>query len=245
MFSINSVKTNSIIAGMLFCIPAIIYDIYLSIYFMVLFTYIIFFIGSSTKKTIRINEAKQSFLILIFLIPNAIFNLTPAVYENSLLQGTMAINFNVALAFSVVAIQIYLYFTRCEGIDGIPTDEYNYFNKTRILSSFAVGIIEELFLRITLYHIVGYDLNAFILISIVSTTIYQIVKTSGPIDTSCLVGIVSMNTIFTLSLALTGTMAAPVALKILATVGENLDRIYTEYQKGCTYLKGRRKSYIS
>lgn len=225
---------------MLFCIPAIIYDIYLSLYFMVLFTYMLFFINSSTEQMGRINEAKQSALILILLTPNAIFQVSPESYETAIFKGTIAFNFNVVLAFVAVSFQIYLYFTRfCKGVAGIQKFQFEDFNKTRIVASVATGFIEELFFRITLFHIVGYDINAFILISIVSSTIYQIVKATEPIRRSNLVEIVFMNTLYTLSLALTGLMAAPIALKFLANVGGNLHRINVEYHKGCTFIKGR------
>lgn len=227
---------------MFLCLPAIWFDIYLSLYFMILFTYFLFLLNIKTSPNSAINQAKQQSLILIFLLPQTVFNISPTDYETTLLKGDSATNFTIALALSAVSFQIYsnvmqLYRRQW----GVSNSDMNSFNKLKMCASFTIGFIEELFLRITLFHIVGYDLVAFIVISIASSTIYQLVKTEEGINTISVVKCLIVNAIYTLSLAFTGWMAAPIALKFLTNLGENVQRIRFEYLKGCSFIKVRLK----
>lgn len=240
MYSISAEKTNCINIGMFLCIPAVCFDIYLSLYFMILFTYLLFLLNVITSPNTAINQAKQQSLILIFLLPQALFNISFTDYEAALFKGASAINFTIALALSAVSFQIYsnvkqLYRRQW----GVSNRDVNSFNKLKMCASFTTGFIEELFLRITLFHIVGYDLVAFIVISIASSTIYQLVKTEEDINTLSVVKCLILNAIYTLSLAFTGWMAAPIALKFLTNLGENVQRIKCEYLKGCSFIKVR------
>lgn len=225
---------------MFLCLPAILFDIYLSLYFMTLFTYMLFILNGSKRTETALNQAKQQSLILIFLLPLAVFNISPADCETALLKGSSSINCMIALTLSAISLQIYNNIVlHYKGQKGDSKNSENSFNKFKLFASFSTGFIEELFLRITLFHIVGYDLVVFTVISITSSTIYCLIRVDGAINTSTVVINLILNTIYTLALVFTGWMSAPIALKFLTNIGENLHRIKIEFNKGCSFIKVR------
>lgn len=200
----------------------------------------LFILNGSNRAETELNQAKQQSLILIFLLPLAVFNISPANCETALLKGTSSINCMIALALSAISLQIYNNIVlHYRGQKGDSQNNERSFNKFKLFASFSTGFIEELFLRITLFHIVGYDLVVFTVISITSSTIYNLIRIEGKINTLTVVMHLILNTMYTLALVFTGWMAAPIALKLLTNLGENLHRIKIEFHKGCSFIKVR------